>query len=85
MSVKLANSDASNIPGYRMHTDSSGALVFAKIFAETGEPAASGQIALAREIADALPTEDREILSRQLQCVLQSAKATLRSPGGRLP
>jgi len=46
MSAKLADSDASIIPGYRVHTDSSGALVFAKIFAETGELAASGQVAL---------------------------------------
>jgi len=46
MSAKLADSDASIIPGYRVHTDSSGPLAFAKIFAETGELAASGQVAI---------------------------------------
>lgn len=46
MSAKLANGDASIIPGYRVHTDGSDTLMFARIFAETGELAASGQVAI---------------------------------------
>lgn len=46
MSANLAGGYAPVIDGYRMHTDSVGALAFAKLIADTGEIAASGQVAV---------------------------------------
>jgi len=51
MSANLVGSDAPVIGGYRVHTDRSRALAFARVVAETGELAASGQVALADSFA----------------------------------
>jgi GNAT superfamily N-acetyltransferase len=78
MSAKLADSDASIIPGYRVHTDSSGALAFAKVVAETGELAASGQVAIDDSFASfdkivTAETHRRKGLGRHVMAALTGA------------
>jgi len=46
MSVDLVCGHFPVVDGYRLHTDSVGALTFAKLIADTGEIAASGQVAI---------------------------------------
>lgn len=46
MSANLVGSSVPVIAGYRLHTDRVGALAFARLVADTGELAASGQAAI---------------------------------------
>jgi GNAT superfamily N-acetyltransferase len=75
MSTNLVGSDTPVIGGYRLHTDRSGALAFARIVAETGEQAASGQVAIDDSFAsfDQIVTAEahrRKGLGRHLMAAL---------------
>jgi GNAT superfamily N-acetyltransferase len=89
MSTVLAGSDAPAIGGYRVHTDRSGALAFAKIVAETGEIAASGQVAIDDSFAcfDQIVTAEahrRRGLGRHLMTALTNLSLDLGARHGVL-
>jgi GNAT superfamily N-acetyltransferase len=89
MSTHLVGSDAPVHGGYRVHTDRSGALAFAKIVAETGELAASGQVAIDDSFAcfDQIVTTEahrRRGLGRRLMTALTNMSLDLGARQGVL-
>ncbi|WKE64040.1 GNAT family N-acetyltransferase [Gallaecimonas kandeliae] len=75
MSTALAGRPAPAITGYHLDTEQTGALVFARLFADTGELAASGQAAIVGAFAtfDQIVTAEthrRKGLGRYIMAVL---------------
>jgi len=89
MSTSLAGSHAPATGGYRIHTEIAGALAFAKIVTETGELAASGQVAIDDSFAsfDQIVTAEahrRRGLGRHLMTALTSMSLDLGAKQGVL-
>jgi GNAT superfamily N-acetyltransferase len=89
MSTNLVGRDVPVIGGYRVHTDRSGALAFAKIVAQTGELAASGQVAIDDSFAcfDQIVTAEahrRKGLGRHLMTALTNMSLDLGARQGVL-
>ena len=89
MSTRLAGSHAPATRGYRIHTESAGALAFAKIVTETGELAASGQVAIDDSFASfdqivTVETHRRRGLGRHLMTALTSMSLDLGAKQGVL-
>jgi GNAT superfamily N-acetyltransferase len=89
MSTNLARSEAPVIRGYGVNTDRSGALAFAKIVSETGELAASGQVAIDGSFAsfDQIVTAEahrRRGLGRHLMTTLTNMSLDLGATQGVL-
>lgn len=90
MSADLAGGDPPAIVGgYLMHTDSAGAFAFAKLIADTGEVAASGQVAIDGAFAtfDQIVTAEnhrRKGLGRHIMTALSNISLDLGAKQGVL-
>lgn len=89
MSVDLVAAELPLIEGYCMHTDNAGALAFAKIIADTGEIAASGQVAIDGSFAtfDQIVTAEthrRKGLGRHIMTALSNISLNLGAKHGVL-
>lgn len=89
MSTDLVGGHLPAIDGYRMHTDSAGALALAKLIADTGEIAASGQVAIDGSFAtfDQIVTAEthrRKGLGRHIMAALSNLSLDLGARQGVL-
>ena len=89
MSTDLVGGHLPPIDGYRLHADSVGALVLAKLIADTGEVAASGQVAMDGSFAtfDQIVTAEthrRKGLGRHIMAALSKLSLDLGARQGVL-
>jgi hypothetical protein len=89
MSTDLTGGDLPVPEGYRLHTDNTGALAFARLIAASGEVAASGQVAIDGTFAtfDQIGTEEthrRKGLGRLIMTALSNVSLDLGAKQGVL-
>jgi len=89
MGTDLAGGSSPCIDGYRLHADSAGALAFAKLVVDTGEIAASGQVAIDGSFAtfDQIVTAEshrRKGLGRHIMSALSNISLSLGARQGVL-